>query len=195
MFGSGLEDRFTDEIKVNNASVAINRLGMKRVYVLTQSGTASSSELLINGLIPYIEVIQIGETTRGKNEFSITLVDDPKSQSGQTIFPYLFQSSRVDQINPKNSFALQPLVGKYENSVGFSDYTSGLDPLIAFSEIERINGRISFNIGTFGTLDDGLFAQAIAHMNGGVANQRATRSLGEPAEDLRLSEPLMFVEF
>ena len=195
MFGSGLEDRFTDEITVNNASVAINRLGMKRVYVLTQSGTASSSELLINGLIPYIEVIQIGETTRGKNEFSITLVDDPKSQSGQTIFPYLFQSSRVDQINPKNSFALQPLVGKYENSVGFSDYTSGLDPLIAFSEIERINGRISFNIGTFGTLDDGLFAQAIAHMNGGVANQRATRSLGEPAEDLRLSEPLMFVEF
>lgn len=195
MFGSGLEDRFTDQITVDNASVAINRLGMKRVYVLTQSGTASSSELLINGLKPYIEVVHIGETTRGKNEFSITLVDDPKSQSGQTVFPYLFRSTRVDQINPKNSFALQPLVGKYENSVGFSDYTSGLDPLIAYSEIERINGRISFNIGTFGTIEDGLFAQAIGHMNGGVTNQRAARSLGEPAEDLRLSEPLMFVEF
>ena len=195
LFGSSLEDPFTDQITVDNATVPLNRLGMKRVYVLTQSGTASSSELLINGLSPYIEVIQIGETTRGKNEFSITLVDDPGSQSGETVFPYLFQSSRVAQINPNNSFALQPLVGKYENSLGFSDYTNGLDPLITYSEIERINGRISFNIGSFGTLEDGLFAQAIAHMNGGLTNQRAARPLGEPAEDLRPSEALMFVEF
>ena len=86
-------------------------------------------------------------------------------------------------------------MGKYENSLGFSDYTNGLDPLITYSEIERINGRISFNIGSFGTLEDGLFAQAIAHMNGGLTNQRAARPLGEPAEDLRPSEALMFVEF
>ncbi|MFM1807527.1 MAG: hypothetical protein RLZZ242_252 [Bacteroidota bacterium] len=195
MFGSGLEDRFTNEITVNNATVALNRLGMKRVYILTQSGTASSSELLINGLNPYIEVVQIGETTRGKNEFSITLVDDPGSQSGQTVFPYLFQSSRTDQINPNNRLALQPLVGKYENSQGFSDYTDGLEPLISYSEIEQVNGRIVFNLGPFGSLEDGLFAQAISHVNGGLANRRAVRSMGEAVEDLKPSEPLMFVEF
>ena len=199
IFGSSLEDPFTDQITVDNATVPLNRLGIKRVYVLTQDGTASSSELLINGLSPYIEVIQIGETTRGKNEFSVTLVDIPDNQIDGFTIPYRLFNIEKDtlKINPKNRLGLQPLVGKYENSEGFSDYTSGLVPLIPYSEIEKQpeTGRISFNIGSFGTLEDGLFAQAIAHMNGGLTNQRAARSLGEPAEDLRPSEALMFVEF
>jgi len=195
MFGSSLEDTFSSQISVDGATIPLNRLGMRRVYVLTQSGTASSSELLINGLRPYIEVIQIGDTTRGKNEFSITLVDDPGSSSGSTIFPYLYQSSRVDQINPNNSFALQPLVGKYENSEGFSDYTDGLVPQVQFNEIVKIDGRTVFRIGAFGTLEDGLFAKAIELMSGTMGATRAFRPSGIPAEQLREKESLMFVEF
>jgi carboxyl-terminal processing protease len=195
MFGSSLEDTFSNQISIDGATIALNRLGMKRVYVLTQSGTASSSELLINGLRPYVEVIQIGDTTRGKNEFSITLVDDPASSSGSTIFPYLYQPSRVDQINPNNSFALQPLVGRYENSEGFSDYTNGLVPQIQFNEIVKVDGRTVFRIGAFGTLEDGLFAQAIEHISGTMGTTRAFRPTGIPAEQLREKESLMFVEF
>ena len=195
MFGSSLEDTFSNQISVDGATVPLNRLGMRRVYVLTQSGTASSSELLINGLRPYIDVVQIGDTTRGKNEFSITLVDDPGSTSGSTVFPYLYQSSRIDQINPNNSFALQPLVGKYENSEGFSDYTDGLVPQVQFSEIVKVDGRTVFRIGAFGTLDDGLFAKAIEHMSGSMGATRAFRPTGIPAEQLREKESLMFVEF
>ncbi len=195
MFGSSVEDTYSSQISVNGAAISLNRLGMKRVYVLTQSGTASSSELLINGLRPYIEVIQIGTTTRGKNEFSITLVDDPGSTSGNTVFPYLFQSSRVDQINPKNSFALQPLVGKYENSEGFSDYTNGLVPQVQFNEIVKVDGRTVFRIGEFGTLEDGLFGKAIEHMSGTMGATRSFSPSGIPAEQLREKESLMFVEF
>ncbi len=195
MFGSSLEDTFSSQISVNGAAISLNRLGMKRVYVLTQSGTASSSELLINGLRPYIEVIQIGDTTRGKNEFSITLVDDPESNIDGTNFPFLYRSNRIDQINPNNSFALQPLVGKYENSEGFSDYTDGLVPQIQFNEIVKVDGRTVFRIGAFGTLEDGLFAQAIEHISGTMGTTRAFRPTGIPAEQLREKESLMFVEF
>jgi C-terminal processing protease CtpA/Prc len=43
-----------------------NRLELNRVFVLTGPNTASSSEILINNLKPYMEVIQIGRTTTGK---------------------------------------------------------------------------------------------------------------------------------
>lgn len=43
-----------------------NALDLSRVYVLTQPGTCSSSELVINGLSPLVDVITVGDTTCGK---------------------------------------------------------------------------------------------------------------------------------
>ncbi|MEJ6022516.1 S41 family peptidase [Ramlibacter sp. PS4R-6] len=40
--------------------------GLKRVFVITSGGTASASELLINGLRPYMQVVLVGDTTYGK---------------------------------------------------------------------------------------------------------------------------------
>ncbi len=40
--------------------------GLNRVIVLTSANTASASELVINGLRPYMPVVLIGETTFGK---------------------------------------------------------------------------------------------------------------------------------
>jgi C-terminal processing protease CtpA/Prc len=34
---------------------------MTKIYVLTTKGTASASELVINGLKPYMNVVQIGD--------------------------------------------------------------------------------------------------------------------------------------
>ncbi|HKB55241.1 MAG TPA: S41 family peptidase, partial [Ramlibacter sp.] len=42
------------------------RDGVPRVFVLTSGGTASASELLINGLRAYMPVVLVGETTYGK---------------------------------------------------------------------------------------------------------------------------------
>ena len=138
----------------------INSLNLNRVYIITTGSTASSSELVINGLDPYIDVIQIGETTSGKNEFSITLVDDPENN-------FIFNADRESEINPENSWALQPLVGRNENSVGFLDYTDGFTPDFELQE----------NIATLGVLGDPtepLLALAIQQITG-VATARSER--------------------
>lgn len=49
---------------------------LSRVFVLTSNGTASASELVINGLKPYMDVITIGEHTAGKNLFGSLVSDD-----------------------------------------------------------------------------------------------------------------------
>lgn len=55
-----------------------NNIGssLSRVFVLTSNGTASASELVINGLKPYMSVIKIGEHTAGKNLFGSLVSDD-----------------------------------------------------------------------------------------------------------------------
>jgi carboxyl-terminal processing protease len=55
-----------------------NNIGsnLSRVFVLTSNGTASASELVINGLKPYMNVITIGEHTAGKNLFGSLINDD-----------------------------------------------------------------------------------------------------------------------
>lgn len=92
----------------------INSLNLSKVYVLTTFSSASASELVINGLEPYIDVVQIGQTTRGKFQASVTLYDSPNF--GRT------------NANTTHTYAIQPLVLKSVNSAGVSDYITGLDP-------------------------------------------------------------------
>ncbi len=70
--------------------------------------------MIINGLNPYIDVIQIGKTTRGKFTGSITIYDSP--------------NFRRQNANTTHTYAIQPLVFKTVNSAGVSDYVNGLDP-------------------------------------------------------------------
>ncbi len=65
--------RYTSEnFSLNFESEAIN-LGLNRVVVLTTSSTASASEIVINSLKPYIEVVTIGSPTQGKPYISSAL--------------------------------------------------------------------------------------------------------------------------
>ncbi|MEO9893439.1 S41 family peptidase [Aurantibacter sp.] len=146
-FGEDLVDYFADKTR---AGTQLNTLNLSKVYVLATYGSASASELLINCLTPHMEVIHIGDETRGKNEFSLTFVDDLESPT----YPYLFLRSREDKINPSNSWALQPLCGRNENADGFSDYTSGLVPDIELQE------DLS-NYGVLGDQNEPLLARAI----------------------------------
>ena len=138
----------------------INTLGLSRVYVLTTGSTASASELVINGLDPYIDVYKIGTTTTGKNEFSLTMVDDP-SRDGA---PFIYTPSREGNINSDNSWAIQPLVGRNENSVGFSDYTAGFAPDFELEEDLE-------NLGVLGDINEPYLAKAIDEILG-VSSKR-----------------------
>jgi len=78
-----------------------NNLGtLNRVFVLVAGNTASASELVINNLKPFMDVILIGENTYGKNVGSFTLTD-----------PY----KRWD-------FGLQPITFLTNNAIGESNY-------------------------------------------------------------------------
>ena len=78
-----------------------NNLGtLSRVFVLTAGNTASASELVINNLLPFMEVILIGENTYGKNVGSFTITDP----------------------NKRWDFGLQPITFRTDNANGKSDY-------------------------------------------------------------------------
>ena len=143
-FSEHLEDFFA--AKTGNGT-AINTLNLKKVYIITTASSASASELVINSLAPYLEVVHIGETTAGKNEFSIALVDIPNNN-------YIYDSSKESQINADNKWGIQPLVGVNENADGFSDYTKGLVPDI------RLMEDIA-NLGILGNSNEPLLAKAI----------------------------------
>ncbi len=143
-----LEDYFAN----TTGASPINSMGLNKVYVLATNSSASASELVMNGLAPYVDVIHIGETTRGKNEFSITLVDNPDNA-------FIYESDLEDDINPENSWGLQPLVGRNENADGFFDYTDGLAPDFVLAEDLA-------NLGVLGDPNEPLLARAIQEITG-----------------------------
>ncbi|WP_343486013.1 S41 family peptidase [Allomuricauda sp. d1] len=158
-----LEDYFATEV---SSGVPLNSLNLDKVYVLATNSSASASELVMNGLAPYIDVIHIGETTRGKNEFSITMVDDPENS-------FIYDAARENQINPNNSWAIQPLVGRNENADGFFDYTNGLAPDIELQEDLA-------NLGVLGEEDEPLLARALQEI--GAASAKFSFEVQMPAK-------------
>lgn len=146
-------NNFTDELL---DGTPINTLDLSRVYILTTDGTASASELVINGLDPYMDVVQIGENTTGKNTASVTLYDS--SNFGKA------------GANPNHKYAIQPLVYKSGNALGFSDYHNGLVP-----DIEKIESIADF--GILGDVNEPLLAEAIAHITGASGKKATSNEL------------------
>ncbi|MFH6604271.1 S41 family peptidase [Maribacter algicola] len=164
-----LEDYFSD--KTGDGST-INTLNLDKVYILATGSTASASELVINGLTPYMDVVHIGEATRGKNEFSITMVDDPEGS-------FIFNPDRENEINSNNQWAIQPLVGRNENADGFSDYTEGLVPDIELQEDLA-------DLGILGDQNEPFLARAIQEITG--ASGKRDFSVRVPAEVMTSSK-------
>lgn len=124
---------------------AINSLNLNTVYVLTSDRTASASELIINGLNPYINVVQIGENTTGKFQASFLLYDAPA--------PNFTRS----QANPSHTYAMLPLVFKTANVNGNTDFIDGLPPDIMIDEDYA-------NLGILGDVNEPLLSRALSEI-------------------------------
>jgi C-terminal processing protease CtpA/Prc len=124
----------------NKFASGLNSLQLNKVYILTTKATASASELVVNCLKPYINVVQIGDITTGKNVGSITLYDSPT-----------FAKSNI---NPNHKYAMQPIVLKIVNKNGVGDYTAGITPTTLLPE------NLS-NLGILGNVDEPLLNAAI----------------------------------
>ncbi|AWA29936.1 peptidase S41 [Flavobacterium magnum] len=159
-----LVNNFTNSI----GSAAINSLNLTKVYILTTRGTASASELVINGLKPYIEVVQIGDKTTGKNVGSITLYDSPALVN-------------KDNISTKHKYAMQPLVFKTTNAEGFGDYASGLVPTVPL--LENLA-----NLGQLGDVNEPLLSTAIGQITS--SGRRIYRNPSDQTRDFKDSKSL-----
>ena len=71
-----------------------NALNLTRLYIITGKGTASASEIIINCLDPYMNVITVGNTTYGKpNGMYVLAYPDNNYTSAEYIFlPICFYS-------------------------------------------------------------------------------------------------------
>jgi len=131
-----LINNFVDQL--SNGS-GINSLNLNDVVILTTGGTASASELIINGLNPYINVTTIGTKTEGKYVASITLYDS--DDYGR------------DGANPNHTWAMQPIVLEELNKLNQNDH-DGFDPTILFPEDRA-------NLGVLGEVTEPLLERAI----------------------------------
>jgi C-terminal processing protease CtpA/Prc len=107
-----LKTYFTTNVLKNDTVIGtVNNVGNQlsgKVYILTGPYTASASEQVINGLYPYMDVVLVGDTTYGKNVASTTFYDKGNTK--------------------KNKWGMQPIIAKYFNSLGKSDFTAGFAP-------------------------------------------------------------------
>ncbi|MDT0690248.1 S41 family peptidase [Salegentibacter sp. F188] len=137
-----LYNRFTDTI---DGGESITSLNLNDLYVITSSSSASASELIINGLDPYIEVQKVGDTTTGKSQASVTLYDSPNF-------------NRVNA-NPDHTYAIQPLVLESVNSMDVSVPVNGIIPDVAIEEN-------IWNLGVLGEPSDPLLSATLDLITG-----------------------------
>lgn len=111
LVGNALEEEDPENLYyrfINNGHNA----DMQNLYVLTTEGTASASELTIIGLEPYMNVVQIGENSHGK-------------YTGMVIF-----DRTISGCEDLDNWAIAPIIFKYANSEGYTDFVNGLEPQI-----------------------------------------------------------------
>jgi carboxyl-terminal processing protease len=154
----------SEQLRIHLPQSDLN-LNLSTVYFLTTDGTASASESLMTGLYPYMNVVQIGTTTYGKCYASITIDDWERPK--------------------RHNWAMQPIVIKYSNAEGFTDFSDGIEPDILVED-NLLDAK------PFGSLEDPLLAQALEEITGvsplakkAVQSQPRFRSIPVPRKPLQ----------
>ncbi len=146
---AALVNNFTDKL---SDGTLINSLNLTKLYVLVTGSSASASELVINGLNPYIDVKLIGTRTEGKYVASITLYDSHDfTRSGAST---------------NHAYAMQLIVLEEINNLGEND-KDGFNPDIILEED-------FINLGTLGDNNEPLLARALEDITG-VSTKSATK--------------------
>jgi carboxyl-terminal processing protease len=145
-----LNYNFTNAIlkSATKPETSINTLNMQKIYIIVSDYTASASELLVNGLRPYMNVKVVGSNTVGKYVGSVTLTDDA---------------------NPSDKWAMQPIIVKFANSQGVTDYVNGLTPdIMAYEDFAGLM--------PFGDPNETLLKAVLNDMQGVVVTAQTLKS-------------------
>lgn len=144
--------KYNEEIDIVNSGI---QLGLNRIIFLVTSSSASASEMMINGLDPYMDVVLIGTKTSGKNVGS------------NLIYDYIDDKQEIK--NPNHTWALLPITFGIFNSVGFGDYGNGFTPNIKLNEDFD-------NLGILGDVDEPMLQKALDFISGKVTLSSAFTS-------------------
>ncbi|MDR0349575.1 MAG: hypothetical protein LBH90_08825 [Tannerella sp.] len=150
--GADTNEYFTDTLAVN--------MNLSRIYVLTSRSTASASESTMVGLTPYLELIQIGDTTHGKYCGGVVFSPEVWDKEKESWIP-------VEEID---HWGMYLMIYRFANKNGATSFTGGLVPDIQVEEDY-------FNLYPFGDERDPLLAHAIS------------RITGEPLAEVRAEVP------
>jgi C-terminal processing protease CtpA/Prc len=147
-----LNQYFWDEISPDTtwnkltSPISLTNIGdnLQNFYILTGMNTASASELIINGLKPYMNMTLLGDTTVGKNVAS---------------------ASFYEEKDPKNKWGMQPIIAKMYNKNDESNYTGGFYPDI-------VNTDNGWDKKQLGDLNENMLNEAVSYIAGGLRSSR-----------------------
>lgn len=154
-----LESKAYGSIDDGIVGTDLPNLNLSRVYIIGLDGTASSSELVINGLKPYMQVITVGKKTHGKYVASITIESEE--------YP---------------NWAIQPIIFKSANANDVTDYWNGFD---ADLEIEDAPYLGDFGYNTETSTGELMLSVAIDDITGVTAKKH--KNIFNKSEGIKLS--------
>lgn len=163
---------FNDKQQSRNYAVDLSKdyssenLNLTNLYVLSGAYTASSSELIINGLRPYMNVCLVGVQTVGKNV-------------------------AASQINSPYDFIIFPITATVYNKNNESDYANGFTPDYAIDEAQFAiwyelgdtqevllkNALSLIETGVAPDVETSTSSAAARSMQGGLSSGRLNRHL------------------
>ena len=138
-----------------NRTVNFNKKGslsLSRVIFITSRGSASASELLINCLSPYLDLVLIGDRTYGKPVGSFPL-------------------SGYNRVLSSNDVELVPITFAIANSQGKAEYFEG------FPVDFPVNDSPSKN---WGDMEESRFKAALDFIQNGSPNARLRQDFARP---------------
>lgn len=169
--GGLVKQSFQQALESNERNVSFDVLknvhpDIKKVYILCGKRTASASEIIINNLRPFMEVITIGEKTVGKDVAGFPIEDD-----------------RIPNVK---GWILYPSIYKLFNAKHEGDYSNGINPSIVVDELQEPE------IFPLGNRSELLLSAAINVQSGNTSKIKVTTARSLPLSKIYIdTDPLL----
>lgn len=169
--GGLVKQSFQQALESNERNVSFEVLknihpDIKRVYILCGKRTASASEIIINNLRPFMDVITIGEKTVGKDVAGFPIEDN--------------------RITGTKGWILYPSIYKLFNARHEGNYSNGINPSVAIDELQEPE------IFPLGNPSEILLSTAINSISGNTGKMKRATSRSLPLSKIYIdADPLL----
>jgi len=121
--GGDISQSFQEALTMNEFQVSFRSLrnvhpAIHKIYILCGSHTASASEIIINNLKPFMDVLTIGDKTIGKDVAGFAIEDD--------------------RLAEQQGWILYPSIYKLFNANNEGNYAAGITPDVQMNELQNL---------------------------------------------------------